>query len=212
SVLYFDTEQGQYYGSLTAHRIKTLAKNTDRLRYYDLREYSPNNRMELIRHAMEQEEKIALVIIDGGRDIIYDINSPEEAINTMTELMELSVTYNTHINIVLHQNKGDLNARGHFGSELVHKAELVISVNKSEHDESVSVIHADFSRGLPFNDFAVSRDAEGMPFISDEMSVKSSSKPSKMETLEALYLTVFGSGKGLKYGQAIEEIMRVSEK
>lgn len=212
TVLYIDSEQGVYYASLTAHRIKALAGDPHRLKYYDLREYSPDKRMELIRHAIKQEENIALIIIDGGRDIIYDINSPEEAINTVTELMEISVTYHTHINVVLHQNKGDGNARGHFGTELVNKSELVLAINKSPDDESVSVVHAEFSRGMPFDDFAIMRDDEGMPFIGDTLPEKVNTKPSRIDKIETICKEVFGGQKSLQYNKAIEEIMRVSGK
>ena len=188
-VLYFDTEQGKYYSSLTVYRIANMATNMHNLKYYDLREHGPDMRMSLIRHAINNEQDVSLVVIDGGRDIIYDINDPEQAINTITELMALSVQHNTHISIVLHQNKGDMNARGHFGTELVNKAETIISVNKSPDDKGVSVVEAEYTRGLAFEPFAIERDEEGIPHLIDNVptsnkSPKRTKMPGDMTTPE----------------------------
>ena len=37
-----------------------------------------------------------------------------------------------HIHTILHQNKGDENARGHIGTELNNKAETVLLVEKGQ--------------------------------------------------------------------------------
>ena len=37
-----------------------------------------------------------------------------------------------HIHTILHQNKGDENARGHIGTELNNKAETVLLVEKDK--------------------------------------------------------------------------------
>ncbi len=51
-------------------------------------------------------EGIGLVIIDGIRDLMYDINSPSESSELINLLMRWSSEYNLHIHTVLHLNKG----------------------------------------------------------------------------------------------------------
>lgn len=165
-VIVFDTEQGEYYASLNVFRIGNLApEKIDNLKYYDLRPYDPSIRFEIIKHILESIEcDIDLVIIDGVRDILYDINSSEEAITIVSKLMELSVTHNTHISVVIHQNKGDTNVRGHLGTECVNKSEVVISVERDKEDEA-SIITPEYSRGIEFKPFLIKRNEHGVPYI-----------------------------------------------
>jgi hypothetical protein len=164
---------------MTLQRIKTIATNVDRLEYYDLREYPPNIRLELIRFRLAEDEDFSLVIIDGGRDVIFDINSPEEAITVITELMAMTAEFNTHICVILHQNKGDMNARGHFGTELVNKSEIVISVNKATEKPNIGVVEVEFSRGMPFEKFAIERRENGVPYIVEGVDFLTSAKKKK---------------------------------
>ena len=55
-----------------------------------------------------------------------------------------------HIHTILHQNKGDENARGHIGTELNNKAETVLLVEKDKNDCDISrgVGHAHPGDGL----------------------------------------------------------------
>jgi hypothetical protein len=178
-VLFFDTEQGSYYASMTLQRIKAIATNVDRLEYYDLREYPPNIRLELIRFRLAENEEFSLVIIDGGRDVIFDINSSEEATTVITELMAMTANFNTHICVILHQNKGDNHARGHFGAELVNKSEIVLSVNKANENPNVSLVEPEFSRGVAFEKFAIERRENGVPYIVDGADFLTSDKKKK---------------------------------
>jgi hypothetical protein len=72
---------------------------------------------------------------------------------------------NIHILIVLHQNKGDTNARGHIGTEIVNKAETVISVTKEADNKDISVIEAEFCRNKEFSPLAFKVDSEGLPYF-----------------------------------------------
>lgn len=177
-VIVFDTEQGNYYASLNVHRIGILAPETiENLFYYDLREYDPSLRFNTIKHILDTAGNVDLVIIDGIRDILYDINSSEEAITIVSKLMEFSVNHDTHISVVLHQNKGDSNARGHIGTECVNKSEVVISVERDKSDEA-SIITPEYSRGLEFKPFLIKRNEHGVPYI-DSGSVNAKNEKGK---------------------------------
>ena len=73
-----------------------------------------------------------LVIVDGIRDLVNDINDGVLAQEVMEELMHLATEHNCCIVCVLHQNKSgeDHNLRGWIGTELMNKAFEVYSCEK----------------------------------------------------------------------------------
>ena len=87
---------------------------------------SINSWLRLIEYALQTQKGFGLVIIDGIRDLMLDINNPSESVHIINKLMQWSSRYDLHIHCVLHLNKGDDNVRGHIGTELSNKAELVV--------------------------------------------------------------------------------------
>ena len=73
-----------------------------------------------------------LVIVDGIRDLVNDINDGVLAQEVMEELLQLATTQECCIVCVLHQNKSgeDHNLRGWIGTELMNKAFEVYACEK----------------------------------------------------------------------------------
>ena len=73
-----------------------------------------------------------LVIVDGIRDLVNDINDGVLAQEVMEELLHLATAGNCCIVCVLHQNKSgeDRNLRGWIGTELMNKAFEVYACEK----------------------------------------------------------------------------------
>ena len=73
-----------------------------------------------------------LVIVDGIRDLVNDINDGVLAQEVMEELMQLATEHKCCIVCVLHQNKNgeDRNLRGWIGTELMNKAFEVYACEK----------------------------------------------------------------------------------
>jgi hypothetical protein len=163
-VLWIDTEQGLYYGSRTQSWILSIAElqTSENLFFYDLKIHAPDIRIHIIQ-SLVQTGKYDLVVIDGVRDLVFDINSPEEATNIATHLMRWAELFNCHILTILHQNKGNEHARGHLGAEMVNKAETVIKV--SQNDCKEIIVEPEFTRGKPFETFAFNRDEHGTPIL-----------------------------------------------
>lgn len=168
-ILWIDTEQGRYYASRTQHYVLSAANlsSSSNLEMYDLRAFSPEERLQIIE-ALLKDSEYDLVILDGVRDIVFDINNPEQATIAITKLMKWSVDFNCHITMVLHQNKGNSDVRGHLGTEAINKSEIVISVNKIDDSCGMAVVSAEFCRSMPFEDFYINRDESGMPFIDSD--------------------------------------------
>ena len=152
-VVYFDTEQSSFYVQQAIHRIASISNGSGfgtRFFAFALRPYNPAERLELIEYVFENFKGLGFVVIDGIRDLIKDINSPEESTMISSKLLKWSERSGAHIMTVLHENPSDGKLRGHIGTELMNKAETVIRVEKLESDKQVSKISCDMVRGLEF--------------------------------------------------------------
>lgn len=163
-VLWIDTEQGMYYASRTQHWVLNIASITesDNLRFYDLKIHNPTIRLKIVEILINQIEP-DIVVIDGIRDLVFDINAPDEATIVTGHIMRWADVNNCHILSILHQNKGNEHARGHLGSEMINKSETVIQV--SQDDKNITICEPAFTRGEPFPIFAFDRDSYGMPVL-----------------------------------------------
>ena len=130
-----------------------------------LRECTPDKRKQIIDYMLANMEGIGLVIIDGIRDLMYDINSPSESSELINLLMRWSSEYNLHIHTVLHLNKGDDNTRGHIGTELNNKAETVLQITKSTQDVDISEVKAMHIRDKDFEPFAFRINETALPEV-----------------------------------------------
>lgn len=172
TVLYIDTEQGRHHCQKVLKRILRLAelpedKNPDNLIMLALRKYAPPIRLAIVEQAIGTISDLGLVIIDGIRDFLYDINSPSEATDIISRFMQWTDDRQIHIHTILHQNKNDENARGHIGTELNNKAETVMQVEVDKMDRTVSVVEAIHIRDKEFEPFAFRINDEVLPELLD---------------------------------------------
>ncbi|WP_247237758.1 AAA family ATPase [Telluribacter sp. SYSU D00476] len=181
-VLYFDTEQGKYHVQKCIKRICELSGNLqpDNLLVYSLRKFKPAERMEMIGAAIYNTDGVGLVVIDGVRDLLTSINDEDQATAMASNLLRWTEEREIHILCVLHQNKGDNNARGHIGTELVNKAETVLSVQKSEEDKDISIVQAEYCRDREPEPFAFEVDEYGMPRIAENWQIRTNKKPNSI--------------------------------
>lgn len=168
TVLYFDTEQSKYHVQKVLKRICDISgvPVPDNLLAFSLRGLTPAERLGAIEFALYNTENVGMAVVDGIRDLITSINDEEQASIIASKLLKWTGDLNIHIITVLHQNKGDLNARGHLGTELTNKSETVISISKDE-AKNVSVITAEYCRDKEFEPIAFSIDMYGLPNIID---------------------------------------------
>lgn len=172
-VMYFDTEQNTAHCVRVMRRINKMCGREEMhinpfFHFYGMRRLSPEERLHAIELALEKFGHIAgLVIIDGIRDCLYDINSPSEATSIVGRLLNWTDVHRCHIHTILHQNKSDDNARGHIGTELNNKAEAVIRVEKSKEDPCISIVSPMMCRDKEFSPFAFSIDEDGLPQLEE---------------------------------------------
>lgn len=221
-ILYFDTEQSPFHCKIVLQRILKLAglpldKQPDNLIFSHLREIAnPSVRCDIIKKAIYSIDEVGLVIIDGIRDLMLDINNATQATNLIGSLMQWTSERDIHIQTVLHLNKGDDNSRGHIGTELNNKAETILQVTKDSTDEDRSIVSASFIRSKSFDKFAFritdEPDAINIPELDTNYQPEATGRRnsfdytelSEMEHRQALESAFKDNEDGFGYGEMVE--------
>ena len=139
-VLWYDTEQSdESTQDILKNRILRIAcpdpdlfTQDDRpFDVFNVRAVEWKNRRQLLKEAVGRYQP-DLVIVDGIRDLVNDINDGVLAQEVMEELMHMATDQDCCIVCVLHQNKSgeDSNLRGWIGTELMYKAFEVYACEK----------------------------------------------------------------------------------
>ncbi|RZJ54092.1 MAG: mobilization protein [Flavobacterium sp.] len=219
-ILYFDTEQSNYYVQLAIKRIckATGIENPTNLYVYPLRKYTPSERLELIEFEIYNRPNLGFVIIDGIKDLVTSINDEEQATMIASKLLKWTTETNIHIITVLHQNKSDVNARGHIGTELVNKAETVLSVTKSDKDKEISIVEPVQTRAKEPEMFGF-EIIDGLPAIAQDWKIRTESKTQKIDVddiaevkLYSLLNTVYSYGSSFSYSDLVIQIRSAFKK
>ena len=224
-VLYIDTEQGRHHCQQVLRRILSLAglpenRVPENLKMMSLRKFTPKMRLLIVEEAIDTIPDLGLVIIDGIRDFLYDINSSNESTEVISKFMQWTDDKQIHIHTVLHQNKNDEHARGHIGTELNNKAETILQVEVDKEDKSISVVEAVHIRDRDFEPFAFRINKNVLPeavehYLSKE---KRSGRPAKEpfdpereipeETHRAAVAVAFADGNIGSYDDYLERLKK----
>lgn len=139
SVMWYDTEQSEESTQdILKNRILPMTGITeadfpqDRFQVFNVRGESYSDRLKMLEVAVPRY-KPDLVILDGIRDLVGDINDGMVAQDVVERLMHLASDNRCCMVCVLHQNKSveDKNLRGWIGTELKNKAFEVYECTKS---------------------------------------------------------------------------------
>ena len=132
-LLWYDTEQSdESTQDILRNRVMRMVDGDGKLfDIFNVRGVAWKERRNLLCEAVRRC-KPDLVIVDGIRDLVNDINDGVLAQEVMEELMHLATAHDCCIVCVLHQNKSgeDHNLRGWIGTELMNKAFEVYSCEK----------------------------------------------------------------------------------
>lgn len=184
-MLWFDTEQSmQSTQEVLRDRIIPLVGGQEEFPeplfdVFNVRSVRWDKRMEHLRNGIQSYHP-DLVVVDGIRDLIDDINNGVLAQAVTDELMNIASAEKCCILCVIHQNKTgeDRNLRGWIGTELMNKAFEIWNCEKLLPDrifgiEQTLTRKAEVGRILYFT---VGKD--GLPVISDGPAQEGSSSPS----------------------------------
>ena len=157
-VLHFDTEQGfsdWLRGCKRVIKDAGLDKQPEGYLAHHSRDCSVEMRIDLLKYALELYRP-DILIIDGVVDLVYDLNSQEEATRIGGELMTWSVKYNCLIVAVIHITKGNGYMTGALGTYLEKKCQTAIKCELDEDEpDRISRISCGYARGKSFAPFGI---------------------------------------------------------
>ena len=177
-VLWYDTEQSEESTQeILCDRIMRLWQRnmpegesienfpSEMFDIFNVRAEAWQDRMPLLEEAI-REYKPDLVILDGIRDLVNDINDGILSQQVIERLMHLASETECCIVSVLHQNKAseDKNLRGWIGTELTYKSFEVYECSKDS--DRIFSVKQTMTRKYDIIDtlqFVV--DAEGLPML-----------------------------------------------
>lgn len=175
--LWYDTEQSeQSTQDILKNRIFRLVdispQTPDISHQYDVfnvRSLHYEERLRLFEAAVRKYHP-DLVLLDGVRDLLADINDGVKAQEIVERLMKLAQETECCLVCVLHQNKGaeDRNLRGWIGTELMNKAFEVYSCEKAK-PENIFVVEQTHTRKYDLGElmfFRMDADSE-LPVVCD---------------------------------------------
>jgi hypothetical protein len=218
-ILWIDTEQGKpecikIIRFISEQVTGDKMQHPENLYYLSLRPFNYQQRIELTEFALRTLNDVFFVVIDGIRDFVSSINDEKEASFIADKLLKWSQEKNIHILTILHQNKGDANARGHLGTELMNKAETVAKLSREETNGTrLTIVEPEFTRHKDFEPFAYSLNDDGS--IQNEDAVKGyQPKSPKAEELTHHEITeilkqVYTDSESYSFGKLQDKIYSV---
>lgn len=168
NVVYIFTEESRpdaINAGKRIQKIKGSETQPNNFRFFWLRKLSPSQRVELMEQIID-EIKPDFIFIDGIRDMVTDVNNPDQATNICSLLLKITDELNNHIHCVIHQNPGAEKMRGHLGTELMNKSETILSISKDFDNKKVSIVKPQEIRGKEFSEFCF-EIYDNLPVLSD---------------------------------------------
>ena len=135
-VLYFDTEQAKGDIKTAYMRVKNdVGDRIGNLKMVDISIFTVEQRIGIIEAAINSTPNVGYVIIDGIRDLVNGINDEVSSYEVSQRILILAKKLDIHILTVLHFNKNDNNLRGHIGTEMLNKSEIVWELTSNDNSE-----------------------------------------------------------------------------
>lgn len=133
-VLWIDTEQPKPVFQRTMRNICYQAGTDDRrLIAWWGTEHDAPDRLAIVNMLVEKHKhEIGLVVIDGYRDIVVDINDNAEATSLIQHVMKWRSITGAIICGIIHVNEGSMKLRGTIGTELTNKSDAIAIVRKGD--------------------------------------------------------------------------------
>jgi hypothetical protein len=173
-ILYIDTEQSKFHVKLGLSQIKELLTpeyehELNRMEVYQFDSVSTLKRLEFVKYLI-YNRKPDFVILDGISDLALNTNDLAEADELVTNLRIWATENNCHICNVIHQNPNDVQTKmkGHLGTKLQDKSEIVIGVSIDKENDSVRIVQSLASRNRKPEPFQFSILETGTPEINNE--------------------------------------------
>lgn len=228
-ILYIDTEQSKFHVKLGLSQIKEMlgVENENELNRMDVYQFdavSTSQRLEFVKWLI-YNVKPDFVVLDGISDLALDTNNLKEADELVTNLRIWATDVDCHICNVIHQNPNDIQTKmkGHLGTKLQDKSEIVIGVSIDKENESNRIVQSLASRNRKPEAFEFTINENGMPVINDfevtqnKLNGKKSSKTEKpdyqiYQILTSVFSKKIGEINYYRYGELRDQVVLEYEK
>ena len=194
------------------------------MQVYQFDAVSTNQRLEFVKWLIYNTQP-DFVVLDGISDLALDTNNLKEADELVTNLRIWATENNCHICNVIHQNPNDIQTKmkGHLGTKLQDKSEIVIGVSIDKENDSNRIVQSLASRNRKPDPFEFTITENGMPEIQEnelsEFKLQGKKAP-KIEKPDfqmfAIMTTIFSKKKGeinyYRYGELTSQIVLEYEK
>ena len=192
-VMWFDTEQSmQSTQEILRDRIVPLVGGVEEypealFDIFNVRSVDWDKRMALLREGV-RTCRPDLVVVDGIRDLVDDINNGVLAQAVIADLMNIATEYDCCVLCVIHQNKTgeDRNLRGWIGTELTNKGFEIWSCEKLIPDHIFSVEQTLTRKQGVEKILYFTIDDNGLPVASDGPSQEAASTLSSQKNQQKL--------------------------
>lgn len=172
-ILYIDTEQSKFHVKLGLSQIKEMLTpqhehELNRMQVYQFDAVSTLDRLEFVKWLI-YNTKPDFVVLDGISDLALDTNNLKEADELVTNLRIWATENNCHICNVIHQNPNDMQTKmkGHLGTKLQDKSEIVIGVSIDKENDTNRIVQSLASRNRKPDPFEFAITESGMPEIQE---------------------------------------------
>jgi hypothetical protein len=222
-ILYIDTEQSKFHVKLGLSQIKEMLTEEhehelNRMDVYQFDAVSTLQRLEYVKWLI-YNTKPDFVVLDGISDLALDTNNLKEADELVTNLRIWATDNNCHICNVIHQNPNDVQTKmkGHLGTKLQDKSEIVIGVSVDKDNDTNRIVQSLASRNRKPEPFEFTINENGVPNINDyevsisKLSGKKSQKTEKpdyqfFELLNVVFSKKVGEINYYRYGELLTAI------
>ena len=161
-VLCVDTEQSDTWVQKSVRRLEAMGVNLDDYTMLATKRFSPKDRLKILEETII-DLRPELVVIDGIRDLLLDINDVKESMVLVNELMRLVNDHRIHICSILHSNPDGQKVRGHLGTEILNKCDSVIKVT-TRGSSNISTVTSEVMRDKHFLTWKFKVDENGLPY------------------------------------------------
>lgn len=196
-VLWIDTEQARatsfHNCYMSVLKMANLNENEDspNLTFIRQRELKLEDRFPQIEDEVRCG-KFDVLVIDGIRDVVSDINNPSESVNAASRLLQLAEESNLSIIVVIHENPGSDTGkmRGWLGTELANKCFEVQQVSRDKNGELFTVENTD-RRGKKIPNYYFTYNEDGRLVACGYDAGKMPGTPQKEPVCKAVIMHTF---------------------
>ena len=151
-----------------------------------------------------------IVIFDGIRDVVGDINNYEEAQNTIGQLLKVASEYKTCVVCVLHQNKAaeDKTLRGALGTELQNKSFETYECKKDPETRIFSIQQTATRKYDMPNKIQFCVNKEGLPVGCEEVRGLEDERVSGKEDVKDIFRAAMMGHSEMRAGALKAQVMR----